>query len=734
MLLVPLLALAWRWPACTPLVFLLTGVFWVSLRAGLILGDALTPELEGRDLLLQGYVADLPQRGERGPRFRFDVEQATDAGHAVRVPARVLLSAYDEGLVFAVGQHWQLLVRLKRPHGFQNPGGFDYEADLFQKRIRATGYVRSAEPLAHAGAPARGYRLNRLRERLGERMRTLLGGEPLAGILVALANGDYSGISDAQWQTLRRTGTTHLMAISGLHIGLVAGLVFLLVRVLWALPGVTVLRYPAPKAAAVAALGAGAAYAALAGFSIPTQRSLIMLAVALGGVLLQRRNVPTTVLAVALLLVLFYDPLAVVSAGFWLSFGAVAVIVLFLQDRGHRRPNWRRLGSLQWGIALGLAPLTLMLFQQVSLSGPLANMLAVPVFGLFVVPATLAGAVGALALPDALARGLLQLALWPLALLWMALEYLAAWPYSLWVQHAPSAWAFACALVGIALLLAPRGWPARWLGAVWLAPMLLVRPGAPAPGEVWFALLDVGHGLAAVVRTHAHAVVYDTGPRFSARFDAGRAVVVPYLRQQAIDRLDLLMVSHGDNDHIGGADSVRAELPVARTLTSVIEQLPGAQRCVAGQRWHWDGVDFSVLHPPEGYRRRGNNASCVLRVQTRHGSVLLTGDIEAVAERELLRRAPEELATDVLVVPHQGSKTSSSEGFVEAAHPRVALFAVGYRNRFGHPHPEVRRRYERRGVTLYDSATHGAVEIRLDANGLSARAYREHRRRYWFNR
>lgn len=734
MLLVPLLALAWRWPACTPLVFLLAGVFWVSLRAGLILGDALTPELEGRDLLLQGHVADLPQRGERGPRFRFDVEQATDAGHAVRVPARVLLSTYDEGLVFAAGQHWRLLVRLKRPHGFQNPGGFDYEADLLQKRIRATGYVRRAEPLEDAGTAARGYRLNRLRERLGERMRALLGEEPLAGILVALANGDRSGISDAQWHTLRRTGTNHLMAISGLHIGLVAGLVFLLVRVLWALPGVTVLRYPAPKMAAVAALGAAAAYAALAGFSIPTQRALIMLAVALAGVLTQRRHVSTAVLAVALLLVLFYDPLAVMSAGFWLSFGAVAVIVLFLQERGHRRLDWRRLGSLQWGIALGLAPLTLVLFQQVSLSGPLANMLAVPVFGLFVVPAALTGAVGALALPDTLARALFQLALWPLAPLWMALEYLAAWPHSLWMQHAPSAWAFACALVGVALLLAPRGWPARWLGAVWLAPMLLVRPGPPAPGEVWFTLLDVGHGLAAVVRTHTHALVYDTGPRFSARFDAGRAVVVPYLRQQAIDRLDLLLVSHGDNDHIGGADSVRAELPVAHTLTSVVEQLPGAQRCVAGQRWQWDEVDFSVLHPSEGYRRRGNNASCVLRVQTRHGSVLLTGDIEAPAERELLRRAPEGLAADVLLVPHQGSKSSSSEGFVEAVHPRIALFAVGYRNRFDHPHPEVRRRYERRGVTLYDSATHGAVEIRLEANGLSARAYREHQRRYWFNR
>ncbi len=728
----PAVALAWRWPSCLALAFLAAGVFWAVLRAGLILNDTLARELEGQDLVLVGYVADVPQRAERGMRFRFDVEQASDDGRVARVPAHVLLNSYDEQLVPRPGEHWRLRARLKRPHGFQNPGGFDHEASLFQQRIRATGYVRHAE--AQGDGPAWRYGIHRLRQHLGERMHALLDERPLAGILIALANGDRGGITDEQWEILRRTGTNHLMAISGLHIGLIAGLAFAFARRLWALPGTTVLRFPAPKAGALAALTAAAAYAALAGFSVPTQRALIMLGVAMGAVLTQRRVLSTRVLAIALVLVLLYDPLAVMSAGFWLSFAAVAVIVVFINRGGSRRFDWRQVGTLQWGIALGLAPLTLLLFQQVSLSGPAANMLAVPVFTLLVVPFTLAGALAALLLPDAVARALLEVALWPLELVWAALKVLAGLPYSLWAHAAPSAWAFACALIGMAWLLAPRGWPARWIGAVWLLPLVFARPGAPALGEVWFTLLDVGHGLATVVRTHSHTLVYDTGPRFSARFDAGRAVVLPYLRSLGVDRLDALIVSHGDNDHIGGAASLLSALPVGGVLTSVPERLLEARACTAGERWQWDGVEFRLLHPPAGYRRRGNNASCVLRVQGRYGAVLLPGDVEAAAERALLQDSPALLAADVLVVPHQGSKTSSDERFIDAVRPRLALFAIGYRNRFNHPHPEVRSRYERRGVEMYDSAAHGAVEIALAANGLRVQSYRERKRRYWFNR
>ncbi len=685
-------------------------------------------------MLIEGYIAEIPQKTERGVRFTFDVTDATRDEREVKIPNRILLNSYTRDRRFGVGEHWRFVVRLKRPHGFQNPGGFDYEGYLFGNGIRATGYIRRAEQPGGLLRHSPVYAIDRLRQGLGNRIRQLLAQHELVGIVVALANGDRRGITDAQWNTLRRTGTNHLMAISGLHIGLVAGFVFFLTRWLWALSGTTVLRWPAPKVAAVAALVAALVYAALAGFSVPTQRAMIMLAVAMGAVLLQRRLPPTYLLAIALMLVLFHDPLSVMGAGFWLSFAAVAVIVLFIHGRTGARIDWRRLGYLQWGIALGLLPLMLVFFQQVSLVGPLANLVAVPVFGLLVVPLTLLGAVGLFFLPAALSGFIFQAALWPLALVWAMLEYLAGLPYSLWVQHSPGYWALACGLIGTAMLLAPAGWPARWLGAVWLLPTFLLRPPAPATAEIWFTLLDVGQGLSAVVRTQTHTLVYDTGPRFSARFDTGRAVVVPYLRSQGIHRIDTLIISHGDNDHIGGAQSVLETLEVVRVLSSVPARLSNAHACRRGQRWRWDGVDFAILHPPAGSSLRGNNASCVLRVASPYGNVLLPGDIEAKAERELVAHERSQLNASVLVVPHQGSKTSSTEPFVEAVLPQLALFPVGYRNRFGHPHADVKQRYLIHGAQSYESPMHGAVEIRLRRGGIETSSYRERNRKYWFHR
>ncbi len=732
MLLLPVGIAAWRRPIWLPLAFLVAGVFWTTLRADWVLSDALPSELDRRDVRLQGVVADIPQPTERGTRLLFDVNEARFRGDAVAVPRRIILNSYGEQS-FNVGERWQVVARLKRPHGFQNPGGFDYERYLFQSRIRATGYIRTQTAPQRLPGWSLRYAVDRWRQYLGGRIRAVLGTEPLTGIVVALANGDKRGISDVQWNVFRRTGTNHLMAISGLHIGLVAGFAFLVVRWLWAWPGYTVLRWPAPKVAAIGAIGAATVYAALAGFSIPTQRALIMIAIAMAAVLIERRVATTQLLAIALLLVLLYDPLAALSAGFWLSFTAVAVIVLFLNARQRSRIDWRNLGRLQWGIAIGLLPLLLLFFQQVSLVGPLANLFAVPLFGLLVVPFTLAGTMATMLLPDVLTAWLFQFALWALKLVWVLLEYLAGLRYSVWVQHSPGLWALAFAVVGVSLLLAPRGWPARWVGAVWLLPMLTLKPAAPASGTVWFTLLDVGQGLAAVVRTHSHTLVYDTGARFSARFDAGRAVVVPYLRHQGVAGIDTLIVSHGDNDHIGGAASVLADVSVRQTISSVPQLLPGAEACIAGLQWRWDDVQFKILHPPAGSDLRGNNASCVLKVSGHYGSILLTGDIEARAEKELVKREREALASQVLVVPHQGSKTSSTPAFVAAVAPRLALFSIGYRNPFNHPHAQVKARYEQRQVRLYESPTHGAIEVRLREEGAEVRSYRQHSRRYWFN-
>lgn len=741
--LAPLAVLAWYRPrAGLPLLFLLAGVVWASVRAGAILDESLPAALEGVDLRVEGRIADLPAPAERGLRFRFDIERAFQDGRPVALPRRVQLGFYGEPPVLRVGERWGFVVRLRRPHSVQNPGSFDFEAYLLQQRVRATGTVRHQQPYRLlASLPASlaecvcaGYRLNRFRQQLSARLHAFIPDHPFAGMVTAFANGDDDAIADGQWQVLNRTGTSHLIAISGMNIGLVAGLMYFLLRGLWALPARTVLWLPAPRVAAFGALLAAAGYAALAGFSIPTQRALVMLAVALGGLLLGRRTAPSVLLALALFAVLVVDPLAVLAPGFWLSFLAVAVILVAVN--GSRGLGWRERvwawGKLQWAVALGLLPLLLLFFQQASLSGPLANLVAIPVIELVVIPATLLGVAAGFVLPDGVTAVVLRVAGEALAMLWPLLETLAGLPGTQWTQHAPALWTVAVAAVGILLLLAPRGFPARWLGVVWLLPMFMVRPPAPAAGEVWLTLLDVGQGLSAVVRTATHTLVYDSGARFNARSDAGQRVLVPYLRQAGIARVDTLIISHGDNDHIGGSAALLAALPVDRRLSSVPERVPGAAACAAGQAWEWDGVQFVMLHPSPDRRLTGNNLSCVLRVVSRHGRMLLPGDIAARAERVLLRDQEAQLPADILVAPHHGSKSSSTESFLDAVRPGLALFPVGYRNRYGHPHPDVMQRYRERGIALAASPDAGAISVRLDAAGMHVSRYRTDQRRYWY--
>jgi len=737
-LLLPLAAVAWRWPRLgLPLVFFVAGAMWVTLRAGLLLHEQLPTSLEGQDLRVAGRIADIPVAGERNLRFAFDVERAWHKDQPVNLPSRLQLSFYNAQPALRVGDAWEFNVRLKRPHGYQNPGGFDYEGHLFQQRVRATGYVRERDGQKRLSGPDAAvpgsYRLNRFRQSLSERIKSLLPDNAFAPMITAFANGDDDAMPDTQWQVLNRTGTGHLVAISGMNIGLVAGLVFFLARWLWSLPGVTVLWVPAPVIAAGAALLAALGYTALAGFAIPTQRALVMLAVVLGGVFLNRRSAPSVLLAVALLAVLLADPLAVMTPGFWLSFAAVAVILYALT--GMRAEGWKErllaFGRVQWVVALGLLPLLLFLFAQTSLIGPLANLVAIPVVESIVIPATLLGVAGSFFLPDSLAAWPFLLATEAMTRLWPLLEMLASIEGTQWAQHHPPWWTLVCALAGVLLLLAPRGFPARWLGAVWLLPMFLVRPPVPASGELWFTLLDVGQGLSAVLRTQSHTLVYDTGARMSARFDAGRAVLVPFLRQAGVARVDTLIVSHGDNDHIGGSASLLAAMPVARVLSSVPERLPAAERCASGQTWEWDGVRFTLLHPEADSLLQGNNRCCVLQVESRYGRVLLTGDIAAKAERELVWRAATQLRADILVVPHHGSKSSSTEAFLDTVRPRVALLPVGYRNRYRHPHPTVVARYRERGIVLEDSASAGAITVELASQGLPLRRYRETQRHYW---
>lgn len=772
-MLVPLGVLTWRYPSWVLPWSFVAGILWVSLRADLILQDDLPSELEGKDIVVQGHIANIPERTDFGLRFLFDVAYAEWDEIIVCVPHRIQLSLrsdhsktmMDVTALPRAGESWRLRIRLKRPHGFQNPGGFDYEAYLFRQRIRARGYVRTDQTPQRIAMPAPNvlraaeYAIAGLRQNIGERIRQSIADNEYAGIIIALVNGDNRAITDAQWRVLRRTGTLHLVAISGLHVSLIAGLAFFIARYFWSLPGFTVLRIPAPIFAALCALVAATGYAILSGFVIPTQRALIMLTVGMGAVLLRRRFPPSQLIAIALFLVLLYDPLSVMATGFWLSFAAVTVIIFTVHKPANSQSPWRKWGYLQFAIAVGMLPLMLLLFQQVSLVAPIANTIAVPVFSLLIVPLSLAGVVAHALLLSSIASLCFQFDGWLLQQLWQVLNALSELNYALWVQHRPALWAATCAVFGAALLLAPRGVPARWIGAVWMLPLFLLRPSGPQTGEVWFTLLDVGQGLSAIVRTENYVLVYDTGPRFSSSFDTGEAVVVPYLRAQGIRRIDMLLLSHGDNDHIGGAESVLRALPVKTVLSNVTLGDVIAQPCRRGHQWKADHVEFEILSPviqkefvqPAGAgpqtasgrkkrsnrgrkRPRDNDLSCVLMIRGPYGNILLPGDIEAFGEYNLVKYNGSKLAATVLVAPHHGSKTSSTDKFISAVRPAYILIPAGYRNRYRHPHANVVARYADIGAASYDSATQGAIEMRLIAGGVELIAYRQAHQRYWYAR
>lgn len=730
---------------CLIVLAFAAGFFWAAICAQYRLSDALPAAWEGQNIQLVGVVASMPQQQERGERFEFDVERILTAG--ATVPSHLSLSQYstefdadfksrsDKAAAFHAGERWQITVRLKRPHGTANPHGFDFEAWALEHNIRATGYVRKDERNQRISAfvPRPAYVIEAAREKVRERMNTVLADKPYGGILNALAIGDESAILQADWQVFLRTGTNHLMSISGLHITMLAGLAFGLVFALWCRSEKLTLWLPARKAATLAGVVTAMLYALIAGFSVPTQRTFYMLAV-IALALWSGRNVAMArVLACALLLVVVLDPWAVLAPGFWLSFGAVAVIAYAMGGR-IGRPHWLREAiHTQWAVSLGLVPLLLVLFQQVSIISPLANAFAIPLISLVVVPLTLLGSLLPLDWPLALAHMVMTACM-------HCLQWLATLPMSTWQQHAPPGWTLPLAILGVLWILLPRGFPMRWLGLIALLPMFLLLPLRPQYGAMKVAVLDVGQGLAVVVQTASRTLLYDTGPRYSSQSDSGSRIVVPYLRGEGIGHLDGLVISHDDIDHSGGMLSVLAQEPVTWFASSLAKppELDTMQHmpCYAGQSWVWDGVRFDMLHPDlSSYQDadiKDNNRSCVLRVASQFGSVLLAGDIERPAEIDLLRVAPDSLAADVLVVPHHGSKTSSTVDFVAAVQPRVAIFTVGYRNRFGHPKQAVLERYEQIGSQAYRSDQDGAVLLDFfGRNGITITRWRSQARRYW---
>ncbi|HKT32037.1 MAG TPA: DNA internalization-related competence protein ComEC/Rec2 [Gammaproteobacteria bacterium] len=706
----PLALLLWLWRPARKCTWVLVGFAWCGFCAQQNLNLRLAPALEGRDLGLSGWVASIPQIRAEYASFEFAVEQLDGREPGLGIPQLVRLSWSDPTSVPAAGQHLQLKVRLKRPRGYMNPGSFDYEGWLFRHGIGATGYVLRGQAEILAGGER--FPLLRARAAILHAMRTALGDNRFTGVAAALAIGDRGAMDAEQWRVFQNTGTAHLVAISGLHIGLVAGLVFLLVRLLWRRSAWLCARLPVPVAGACAALLAACLYAAMAGFSVPTQRALVQLAAIAGAVLLRRHARPWDMLGLALLGVLLLNPLSAGEVGFWLSFGAVAAIFYVFSGRLHlKRGKLLQLLRTQWAVGIGLLPLLVYFFQRATLVSPLANFVAVPVYSLLVVPLVLVGVVFLGLWPWAGAL-LLKLATGIMAITWPLFEHLANMPAAQWSAPEPSLLLLACAVAGTLWLMLPRRMPARWLGALLLLPLFVHRPTVIPEGGFNLALLDVGQGLSAVVRTARHTLVYDTGPAFSET-DTGQLVVIPWLRSRALGAPDLTIVSHGDNDHAGGLRSLRAAWPDMPVLSGAPARVSGARRCVRGQNWDWDGVHFEMLSPATEDPARGNDASCVLQISGASSNALLVGDLMREGEQRLLQRDAARLGSDVLVVPHHGSRTSSGTEFIEAVAPRVALFPVGYRNRWGFPNPQVVQRYRDAGARLLDTVSSGTVEMRL---------------------
>lgn len=717
--------------------FVAAGLMWARLNADMYLERRLPERLAGVDLVVDGTITGIPEQHDHIQRFMFDVERISLPGGASlemrEPPSRLRLSWYYAAPVSA-GERWRLRVRLKPPHGFMNPGGFDFESWLYRQGVHATGYVRADEGNLRLPSAAP-WRIDRWREHIARAIAALHDLQH-PGMLQALAVGERSGIARADWDVLIRTGTIHLMAISGLHIGLAAGFGYTLVRFLYArlLPPWCLLRLPAQSAATAGALLLATAYALLAGFTVPTQRALIMLGVVSAAFLLRRCTRPVDLLATALVFVLLFDPACVLSPGFWFSFLAVAAI-FYGAARFSDRSLWFRAVWIQLLLSAAMMPLSLWLFQQGSLVSPLVNVLLVPYVSFLVVPPVLAGMV-LLHFAEALAGLLFTLADFLLTAAWPFVEALSTLRYAVLVRPDPGLGAVLLATAGAVLLVAGRNHRQRVLALVLLLPAAFWRPDTLPDGGFRVTVLDVGQGLAVVVQTRNHVYLYDTGARFSDRLDSGSAVIVPYLRRQGIDALDRLIISHGDNDHIGGARSVlRAypQTPVTGSETGRLVHDPVS--CTSGGAWRRDGVEFRFLYPDAAARAdsEGNNLSCVLRVSGQGGSLLLTGDIEASVERALLQRFTTELDADIIVVPHHGSGTSSTAEFIRAVSPSIAIVAAGYRNRYGFPLPAVSARYRDSGAQLYDTARSGAVSIDVTTSGGVGPVdeYRRSAARYW---
>ncbi len=770
------------------IILILLGITYVSVYAKHQLAYVLDEALSGQNIVVSGRVSSVPLNSENVQRFELLVDTFSIAGHNAKAnkslfknfPKKIRLSWFY-GTNVNAGERWQLEVRLKPPHGFMNPGGFDYEAWLFQQAIQATGYVRKSE-LNQRVQSASLWSINRIRQSLSQQIDAIANNKHSSdenntfissfSLVKALAIGDKSSISPQQWSVLANTGTSHLMAISGLHIGLAALFAYVLIR---RITPVSVMKWiPAQHVALVGSMLMALLYALIAGLSIPTQRAIIMLCVLSVMVLIRRNNRPVDSLGFALFIVLLVDPLAVLSAGFWFSFSAVAVIFISLvteqKQNTLKASFFVKLSSIlkQWvrlqlTISIFLLPLSLFMFQQGSLISPLANLLLIPYVSFLVVPVVLLAIIFSFLLAD-VAELLFNISAILLDFIWPVLSYLSSQPYAFWIKGDVEIVELLLATLAMVLIFFSTqcsrfivihffikpgqsidnntaAWFFRLVAGLLIIPLFITNKQVLKAGEYQLTILDVGQGSAAVIQTQNHVAVFDAGAKFSDKLDAGSSVVLPYLRSQGISKLDRLIISHGDADHIGGARAILENNPQTDVIGQDIDKLKAdyKQRCYEGFQWFWDGVNFRFISPEKGdgppaQNEKRNNHSCVLHISSASGSVLFTGDIEKKIEMQLLKKYGERLLSDILIVPHHASNTSSSQPFINAVDPKISVISVGYKNRYKLPSYKAISRYELTNRELIQTDKSGAITIRLMNESILIESYRNKAKKYWHHK